>query len=381
MSMRRRVPYALHRTTRMSIGRSRGAVSEGCHSSAWAESRASASSMRLERSSGARRGCSRVASTKIGVQQRRDVAHSPAASWGHETNSAPWRAICRGALPFLLMLGLPRLDERRSILMRLLTLATVLLGFALSADLASARAEGTEVDLALVLAVDVSLSMTADEQQVQRGGYIDAFRSTAVKEAIRQGLIGRIAVTYVEWAGPERQDVVVPWTVIGTAQEAEGFAAQLARTPPLRALRTSISGALDFSVEILRTAGFEATRRVIDISGDGPNNSGRAVTRARDDAVAAGIVVNGLPLMIREPTGPYDIPDLDLYYRDCVIGGPGAFMVPVREAAEFAKAIRTKIVREVAEPARPAARVLPAQMGTPIRCALTGQRVPYDIDP
>ena len=263
--------------------------------------------------------------------------------------------------------------------MRLATLAAIPLVLALSAP--PATAQGTEVDVALVLAVDVSLSMDPEEQRVQREGYVAAFRSEVVQGAVRQGLVGRIAVTYVEWAGINSQFVVVPWTVIATPAEAEGFADRLARVPPQRAIWTSITGALDFSLGLLREAGFEATRRVIDISGDGPNNQGRAITRARDDAVAAGVVVNGLPLMIHEPTGAYDIPDLDAYYRDCVIGGPGAFMVPVREAAEFAKAIRTKIVREVAEAAASEARVSPAQGFSPARCAVTGSRGGYGIDP
>ncbi|MGU3330326.1 DUF1194 domain-containing protein [Methylobacterium mesophilicum] len=241
-----------------------------------------------------------------------------------------------------------------------------------------AQKAGREVDLALVLAVDVSLSMDLEEQQVQRDGYVGAFRSEAVQTAIRQGLIGRIAVTYVEWAGTHSQSVVVPWTVIGTTDEAESFADQLARMPPRRNIWTSISAALDFSVGLLRTSGFEATRRVIDVSGDGPNNDGREVTEARDNAVMAGVVVNGLPLMIKAPTGPYDIPDLDLYYRDCVIGGPGAFMVPVRDVAEFATAIRTKIVREVAAITPTVLRALPAQVTGRSRCATANRHSGYD---
>ena len=273
--------------------------------------------------------------------------------------------------------------------MRPHTLAAILVALTLPAQPVPTRAADAEVDVALVLAVDVSLSMTPEEQRIQREGYVAAFRSGAVQGAVRQGLIGRIAVTYVEWAGVDSQVVVVPWTVIGTADEAEGFADRLARMPRRRAVWTSIAGALDFSAGLLREAGFAASRHVIDVSGDGPNNQGRAVTRARDDAVAAGIVVNGLPLMIRAPTGPYDVPDLDLYYRDCVIGGPGAFMVPVREPDAFAEAIRTKIVREVADAGMPAAeptpRVLPAQAPgqayTPARCAEAGRRAGYGLDP
>lgn len=263
--------------------------------------------------------------------------------------------------------------------MRIASLAVVLFVLALPARLA--LAQGTDVDVALVLAVDVSLSMDPEEQRIQREGYIAAFRSEGVQGAVRQGLIGRIAVTFVEWAGVGSQFVVVPWTVIGTSEEAERFADRLARVPPKRAIWTSISGVIDFSVGLLRDAGFEATRRVIDVSGDGPNNDGREVTRARDDATAAGIVINGLPVMIHAMTGPYDIPDLDLYYRDCVIGGPGAFMVPVREEVEFATAIRTKIVREVADATPSLPRVLPVQGFSPARCATAGRRGGNSFDP
>jgi hypothetical protein len=264
--------------------------------------------------------------------------------------------------------------------MRLAVIAAVLCALIIPARQAPAQPASTEVDVALVLAVDVSLSMDPEEQRVQRDGYVAAFRSEAVQAAIRQGLIGRIAVTYVEWAGTGSQYVVVPWTVIGTAAEANGFADQLTHALPTRAVWTAIAAALDFSVELLREAGFEATRRVIDVSGDGPNNQGRAVTQSRDEAVAAGVIINGLPLMLKAPTGPYDIPDLDLYYRDCVIGGPGAFMVPVCDKAEFATAIRTKIVREVADAAGPAPQILPVQAFSRARCAATGRYSGYDLN-
>ena len=264
--------------------------------------------------------------------------------------------------------------------MRLAMVVAILIVLVLPVRQAPAQGTGTEVDLALVLAVDVSLSMDPVEQRMQRDGYVAAFRSAAVQTAIRQGLIGRIVVSYVEWAGIGSQYVVVPWTVIGTAAEAEGFADELTRARPRRAIWTSISAALDFSVGLLRGARVEATRRVIDMSGDGPNNQGREVTQARDEAVAAGIVINGLPLMISAPTGPYDIPDLDLYYRDCIIGGPGAFMIPVREVTEFATAIRTKIVREVADATVPPSPVVPVQAFSRAGCAATGRRG-GDFDP
>jgi hypothetical protein len=207
---------------------------------------------------------------------------------------------------------------------------------------------GTEVDLALVLAVDISNSMDPEEQDLQRTGFIEAFRSPLVHDAIRGGTLGRIAVTYMEWAGSWRQTVVVPWTIIDGTEIAVDFAERLSRAPIQRAPRTSISGAIDFSVRLLGDSGVEPLRQTIDISGDGANNQGRPVTDARNDALARGITINGLPIMLNRGTGYWDVELLDSYYRDCVIGGPGAFMVPVRERRQFVDAIKTKILREIA---------------------------------
>src|SRR5215207_3441013 len=230
----------------------------------------------------------------------------------------------------------------------------------------------TEVDLALVLAVDVSRSMDRDEQELQREGFVEAFRSPQVHEAIRSGMLGRISVTYMEWSGAGDQKVVVPWTVIEGPESAVEFAARLAQGPIGRIFQSSISGAIDFSVDLLTQSGLEPVRRVIDISGDGPNSSGRAVTLARDDAAAKGVTINGLPIMLKRPSGPGEIESLDLYYRDCVIGGQGAFLVAVRELPQFAEAIRTKIIREIAgrEPQQPV--VQPAQAETVVNCATMG---------
>lgn len=234
-----------------------------------------------------------------------------------------------------------------------------------------ARAE-TEVDLALVLAVDVSRSMDFDEQRLQRDGYVDAFRSTVVHEAIRNGIVGRIAVVYVEWSGPGQQTVVLPWTIIEGAGESVAYADKLAASPIGRVFSTSISGAIDFGVGLLNQSGVSALRRVIDVSGDGPNNTGRIVTAARDDAVAQGIVINGLPFMVRTPTGFGDIENLDHYYEDCVIGGPGAFSIPIRDRNQIADATRTKIVREIADIRDPL--VQPAQGRSNANCLVGEQR-------
>jgi hypothetical protein len=235
----------------------------------------------------------------------------------------------------------------------------------------SAQAQ-TEVDLALVLAVDVSLSMEPDEQDLQRQGFIEAFRSPEVHDAIRKGMLGRIAVVYVEWAGAAYQEVIVPWTVVEQPEDALGFAARLAQSPTHRIGYTSISGAIDFSLWKLRTSGFQAARRVIDISGDGANNQGRMVTLARDEALAQGITINGLPIMLKRPNGLWDIDDLDLYFRDCVIGGPGAFMIPIRKRSQFAEATRAKIIREIAGQPEPRALVQPVQ-AEPLSNCLAGE--------
>jgi hypothetical protein len=212
----------------------------------------------------------------------------------------------------------------------------------------------------LVIAVDVSYSMDVDEQTLQREGFIQAFRSALVHASIREGLTGRIAVAYMEWAGAWDQKVILPWTVLEGPESANAFAERLAEAPTRRAQRTSISGAIDFGVKLLAESGFTALRQVIDVSGDGPNNQGRPVTVARDEALARGITINGLPIMLKTP-GYFDIPDLDLYFRDCVIGGQGAFMVPAREREQFREAVKTKIILEVAGRTPPEPLIQPAQ--------------------
>lgn len=205
-----------------------------------------------------------------------------------------------------------------------------------------------EVDLALVIAVDISFSMDPEEQALQREGFVEAFRSPVVHDAIRKGTLGRIAVIYAEWAANFDQRVIVPWTVIDNPESAMAFAGRLEAQPTRRGPRTSVSGAIDFGVKLLGQSGVEATRRVIDISGDGANNQGRPVTQARDEALAQGLTINGLPIMLKRATSYWDVTELDLYYRDCVIGGPGAFTVPVRERDQFVNAIKTKIIMEIA---------------------------------
>lgn len=206
----------------------------------------------------------------------------------------------------------------------------------------------SEVDLELVLAVDVSRSMDFDELHLQRDGYVAAFRHPDVLAAIRSGSLGRIAVTYVEWAGPEKQVTVLPWTLIDGDGAAHRLAAQLSVTPLGRYTGTSISGGLLFAAAAFADNDFTSPRQVIDISGDGPNNRGLPVELVRSGVLSSGITINGLPLMVKVPTTPYSIENLDVYYEDCVIGGPGAFLIPVRHMSQLALAIRRKLLLEIA---------------------------------
>ena len=207
------------------------------------------------------------------------------------------------------------------------------------------------VDLELVLAVDISLSMQLDEQRLQREGYVAAFRDKAILKAIKSGPQGRIAVSYVEWAGAGIQSVVVPWRLIATSDHAHDFADSLAVEPIRRARMTSISSALRYAGRMFTGNGYRGLRRVVDVSGDGPNNSGIMIEKARDKLSSSGVTINGLPIMLQSigPWGGYfEIPNLDKYYRDCVIGGSGAFALAVRDKSEFATAIRQKLLLEIA---------------------------------
>lgn len=246
----------------------------------------------------------------------------------------------------------------------------LLAGIGLVPPATSVRAQ-TPVDLELVLAVDVSLSMDLDEQRVQRDGYVAAFRDPLVWRAIATGPSGRIAVTYVEWAGPGVQETVLPWTLIDGPAAAQAFADVLEGKRISRARMTSISSALEYAAQALATGPFEGRRKVIDVSGDGPNNSGPHVVPTRDKLVAAGIVINGLPITIKVGGGPYsgfDISNLDQYYADCVIGGPGSFSLPVKEKSQLPETIRRKLILEISgiSPNDSAPRVIPTQLKAPV---------------
>ena len=213
-----------------------------------------------------------------------------------------------------------------------------------------------EVDLKLVLAVDLSYSMDLSEQLVERAGYVQAFRQPEVIEAILSGRLGRVAITYIEWAGAASPVVRVPWTVIDSAASAARLAANLQAVPLQKHGSTSISGALLFAASSLDDHKFAAQRRVIDISGDGPNNEGLPVTVARDTVVTKGIVINGLPVLINPDSfnGVLNNHNIEWYYENCVIGGIGAFVIPVTDISDFGYAIRRKLWLEISEaPTRP----------------------------
>ena len=232
-----------------------------------------------------------------------------------------------------------------------------------------AAAQAASVDLELVLAVDVSGSIDARETALQRGGYLAAIRSPEFAAAVGAGTLGKIRLTYVEWAGDGAHQVTVPWRLIDGPETARAFAEELAGKPAARfRWGTSISSVLRFSAGLFEGSG---SRQVIDISGDGPNNVGGTVTVARDAVVAQGIVINGLPMLLK----PAQIlPPLDRYFVDCVIGGEGSFSLPVTSIESLAEAIRMKLIRELlSSDANDTGRIIPAATEPPTDC-LAGEK-------
>jgi Protein of unknown function (DUF1194) len=233
----------------------------------------------------------------------------------------------------------------------------------------------TDVDVELVIAVDVSYSMDPDEQALQREGYITGLNSPEFLNALQQGPHGRIAVTYFEWAGASDQRVVVPWRLVDGPDTAKAFTDEIAAAPYRRAYRTSISGALHFALPLFGSSGFRGLRRVIDVSGDGVNNQGDPVTIVRDAVLERGITINGLPILLKRPSpATMDIENLDVYYEDCVIGGPGAFVIPIRDRDQFREATRTKLVQEIAGGV-PVPRIIPAAADKPRISCTIGERM------
>ncbi len=244
--------------------------------------------------------------------------------------------------------------------------------------IADTRANAIAVDVELVIAVDVSYSMDPDEQALQREGYVMALTSREFMLALREGANGKIAITYFEWAGQFDQKIIMPWRLIEGPESADAVASEIASAPYRRASRTSIAGALTFAKPLFDNSGYRGLRRVIDVSGDGANNSGPLIVPTRDDVLAAGITINGLPIMLKRPNpGTMDMENLDVYYEDCVIGGPGAFVVPIRERAKFIEATRTKLVLEVAG-RQPEPRVIPASSQAPRISCTIGEKMWQD---
>jgi hypothetical protein len=233
---------------------------------------------------------------------------------------------------------------------------------AFTSTAAAAAPSDMQVDLEVVLAVDVSASMDANEQRIQRQGYVEAFRSPDVLHAIASGVYGRIAVTYVEWSSALYQVVVMPWRVLSNQEDMDAFANDLERAPISREGATSISGVLASASRMFAASGFDSDRRTIDISGDGANNDGAFIVPTRDRVLQQGIAINGLPILI-SPSPLVGNVRIDNYYRDCVIGGPGAFVIPIQSPSDFAPATRRKLIEEIAmNQARPAEEVQQVQL-------------------
>lgn len=231
------------------------------------------------------------------------------------------------------------------------------------------------VDVELVIAVDVSYSMDPEEQALQREGYTLALTSREFMHALRAGANGKIAITYFEWAGQYDQKIIMPWRLIEGPESADAVANEIAAAPYRRASRTSIAGALTFAKPLFDSSGYRGLRRVIDVSGDGANNAGPLIVPTRDDVLADGITINGLPIMLKRPNpGTMDIENLDVYYEDCVIGGPGAFVVPIRERQQFIEATRTKLVLEISS-REPEPRVVPASAQAPRISCIIGEKM------
>lgn len=244
-----------------------------------------------------------------------------------------------------------RLASRPSRARWLPLLFALVFGAALALSLCrGAAAQATLVDLELVLAIDISGSIDDEEARLQREGYLAAFQHPDILKAIRTGAHGRIAVTYVEWAGDHTRRTVADWTVLHDDASAKALVATVSESPLTIGMWTSISGAIEYGREKFRQSPYKGKRRVIDISGDGPNNHGEFVLTARDRAIKEGIVINGLPIVNNKPSrwGMPQLPHLDLYYEDCVIGGNAAFIIVANTFHDFARAVRQKLVLEIA---------------------------------
>jgi hypothetical protein len=217
--------------------------------------------------------------------------------------------------------------------------------------LPAAAQDKQEVDLALAMGIDISGSIDPDEAKLQREGYVQAFRDPVIVRAILGGPNGRIAVAYYEWSDSWMQKLLIDWTLLDSEATIAAFANRLADLPISIARRTSISGAIRYSIPLFGRSPYEPTRKVLDISGDGSNNDGGLVTDMRYEALKERIVINGLPIMNDRPN-PFGFPnetDLDRYYLHCVTGGPRSFVEVARNFDDFPRAVRKKLLQEVAD--------------------------------
>jgi hypothetical protein len=218
---------------------------------------------------------------------------------------------------------------------------------------AVAPARADDVDMALVLVTDVSRSIDDTEFTLEKDGYAAAFTSPRVLEAIKGGPLGKIAVAYLEFASSFEVRTVLDWTVIRDKASAQAFVDRLSAAQRSFWGRTSISAGVDQAMQLLAETGLNATRRVIDVCGDGTNNAGREAADARDDAVKAGVTINGLAIINDHPvswTFAHVQPPGGLanYYRENVTGGPGNFVLEVHDFASFGEAMTRKLVDEIA---------------------------------
>lgn len=245
----------------------------------------------------------------------------------------------------------------------------------LTMSMSAAAEPVASVDLELVLSVDVSSSMSEAEQRLQRQGYIEAFQDAKVWQSIKSGRRGRIGITYVEWAGPNHQSVRIPWTILEGPEDAAAFAQALRAQPIVRGLGTSISGALLLAGKLL-AGGPAGDRQVIDVSGDGPNNAGLPLQPVHDALIADGVTINGLVISLHahdtlDSFGPGFV---EFYYESCVIGGSGTFIVTVASTADFANAIRSKLVNEIAGlPASAHVAAYKVHLGPLVDCDTVGE--------
>jgi hypothetical protein len=223
----------------------------------------------------------------------------------------------------------------------------------LAGSSAGAASSGQHVDVALVIATDVSYSVDDNEARFQREGAIAAFRNPEVVKAIQAGALGRIAVAYIDFSSYSTNKIIADWHVVHDHASAEAFADLLASAPRTLGVQTSISSGLEMAELLLEASGYTATKRVIDVSGDGPNNEGHLVDRVRDQIIAKGIIINGLPIMT--PADQFDVyylPELDKYYAGCVIGGTGAFIQVAHGFEDLERALRRKLILEISDAGR-----------------------------